>query len=1181
MCGIFGFLSGREGPEQRAAGPGKPVPDGFFRAVAALTDFGAEPSRLRIQEISADDRAAVGELLDGAQAESYFFTGREGFLASLADPALAGRLRQAAAAVSAWSARLDACAERGGLGSQADREFLNRLIVGGKDIAWRIEKDVLAAHAGLLTLLGSETAGSQPEATLAHAWELDLALTNVNRLEVRGRDSAGLAVYVRFPSSQALEAFLDGGNGDGARRHELDRRSRLPSLTHGAIVRPSTAEAVLLQVFKTASEVGKMGDNAAFLRDAIARDGFFQDALRVPGVEVQCLAHTRWASNGIISLANCHPVDSAVRVRGGGERGRGEVIGVLNGDVDNYQELLDRYIRRPGLEIDEAITTDAKIIPVVVAHHYAETGDLVAAFRRAFAEFEGSMAIGVMAADRPGEFVFGQKGSGQGLFLGLKGGAAVSRPQAVAIASEMYGLVELTPRYVKAEGERVEGGEVFHLRAGDGVAVRVESGGAAGPLPASRVRAAEITTRDINRGDRPHFFLKEIGESVDSVRKTLRGKFETAGGEVRFLLGPDVLSAELIEALRSGKIRRIIVTGQGTAAVAAEGIAHLLEDALARASPAFQIAALKATELSGHHLRDDMADTLVIAVSQSGTTTDTNRTVDMAKERGARILGIVNRRNSDLVYKSHGVLYTSDGRDIEMSVASTKAFYAQNVAGAVLALALASELGTLEAAEIAAAAADLERLPEALRRALDLEPEVARLASELALKRRHWALVGTGAGKIAANEIRIKLSELCYKSIAIDFFEDKKHIDLSSEPLILACANGLPPATVSDIVKEVAIFKAHKSIPIVIADEGESRFDPYARGVIRVPRAGRLSFLCAAAVGHLFGYHAAAAFDARAERLRRVRAEVLAALGRSEAEEGLAPLPAPVTETVLALEGELAAGDLDGGLNAGTAAKLWRAFEALLGRLSLETFRRGRAGWADALLGHLSEAIAELSRPIDAIKHQAKTVTVGISRGEAPVAEGVLLATFRGFGLALDELAEPHRRFLAAFEPLVSSVEGATLYRVAGLDPLGRPAEGSTIRTLRKTGCAAEILSRSEEERPLAGTKWGVVKQGRIYLGYGKVDSRKVLMVPAVGEHPEGHLLLYHLELVPRGRREARLKALRARPEHLEKLKIAVTERNAAWSEELIDAADNDLLFFDPPDAAAEAILERCGMLKP
>jgi glucosamine--fructose-6-phosphate aminotransferase (isomerizing) len=96
----------------------------------------------------------------------------------------------------------------------------------------------------------------------------------------------------------------------------------------------------------------------------------------------------------------------------------------------------------------------------------------------------------------------------------------------------------------------------------------------------------------------------------------------------------------------------------------------------------FEVRAALATEVSGFSLKDDMSDTLVIAVSQSGTTTDTNRTVDLLKDRGASVIAIVNRRGSDLSTKADGVCYTSSGRDVEMSVASTKAFYAQAAAGA-------------------------------------------------------------------------------------------------------------------------------------------------------------------------------------------------------------------------------------------------------------------------------------------------------------------------------------------------------------------------------------------------------------------------------------------------------------------------------------------------------------------
>ena len=287
---------------------------------------------------------------------------------------------------------------------------------------------------------------------------------------------------------------------------------------------------------------------------------------------------------------------------------------------------------------------------------------------------------------------------------------------------------------------------------------------------------------------------------------------------------------------------------------------------------------MTATELSGFGLRRDMSDTLAVAVSQSGTTTDTNRTVDLLRGRGAAVLAIVNRRSSDLTEKAEGVLYTSDGRDVEMSVASTKAFYAQVAAGALLAAAISEAAGVGSDDRRHALLASLRTLPEAMRIVLDRRDVIADAARRFAPSKRYWAVVGSGANKVAAEEVRIKLSELCYKSIACDVTEDKKHIDLSSEPLILVCAAGLAGSTADDVGKEVAIFRAHKATPIVIADEGDTRYP--ATAVIPVPPVDpALGFVLSAMVGHLFGYEAALAIDASARPLREAMEVIERAVG--------------------------------------------------------------------------------------------------------------------------------------------------------------------------------------------------------------------------------------------------------------------------------------------------------------
>jgi glutamine---fructose-6-phosphate transaminase (isomerizing) len=274
-------------------------------------------------------------------------------------------------------------------------------------------------------------------------------------------------------------------------------------------------------------------------------------------------------------------------------------------------------------------------------------------------------------------------------------------------------------------------------------------------------------------------------------------------------------------------------------------------------------------------MEEDLTDMLVIPITQSGTTTDTNRAVAMAAERGAMVISIVNRRQSDITTKSDGVFYTSDGRDIEMSVASTKAFYSQIVAGHILALSFAKLLGTMSDNMIADELTNLEHIPSAMLAVLAKKEEIRTSVEMLSRKKRYWAIVGIGPNKAAADEIRIKLSELCYKTISSDIIENKKHIDLSAEPLIIVCAAGSPEAVIGDIVKDVAIFKAHKAGVVVFANEGDNRFAKIADSVIGVPGGGHPApVILNTLAGHLWGYYAACHIDEDATFLREFRGQL-------------------------------------------------------------------------------------------------------------------------------------------------------------------------------------------------------------------------------------------------------------------------------------------------------------------
>ena len=1139
MCGIIAVV---RRPSDRA-----PEAAGRLADQVGVAELLLEPSlddlRDRLDR-GADELEAVDRALRGVP----------GLQSLVADPAGAARIAARVESVGERCDRIETLLDTAGAAAPEDLEATNAALIRCKDAAWAIGRDRLRAAAQVASLTETEvtTAG------LGVMFSVHQALSALDRLEVRGRDSAGLEIQLvghgldpHDPvTAAALERRRDRGFGSGSVR---------------------LVDGVLVIVHKAAAEIGELGDNTAVLRDALRDDDLLQAALVADDVSGVVLGHTRWASIGIISEPNAHPQCS--EELDGADRPF--VTAVLNGDVDNYADLT----AAEDLQIAAEITTDAKVIPTLMARRLSEGSDAAEAFRETVASLEGSVAIAATTVASPDRLLLALRGSGQAIYVGVADDAYI-------VASEPYGVVEETASYVRMDGETPADpdnptgsrGQIIELRAEgagsiDGMS-RWSYDGTELPVTDDDVQTAQVTTRDIDRGEYPHFLLKEITASPSSFRKTLRGKLiEDDAGSMRVVLGPDTLPAEVRSALSSGRVDRVLVIGQGTAAIAGQSLAHHLTDFLAESE--VRVEAILATELSGFQLRSDMSDTLVVAISQSGTTTDTNRTVDMVRSRGASVIAIVNRRGSDLTDKSDGVLYTSDGRDVEMSVASTKAFYSQVAAGLLLAQAISDEVPDgADATDPAQQELlrDLRDLPDRMEEALQVRQAAAEAAATFGPSRRYWAIVGNGVNQIAAREIRVKLSELCYKSIACDGTEDKKHIDLSCEPMILVCAAGLIGSTADDVAKEVAIFRAHKAAPIVIASEGDRTF-PAALSVLTVPSTHpRLAFVLATMAGHLFGYEAALAIDAQARPLRAARAAIDAAAASAggdlhgahlDGEQLVEQLrPELSTQGGVYLDG-LRSGGYNGHLEANTAVRLAGHFRYAIGISPLDAYQVefGKVGTPGVVLedltASLTAAIEELTRPVDAIKHQAKTVTVGISRSDESLLEVPLVAAAIAAGSPRDRLTYATLRSLGDLDPAVVEVTGYTRYRVEHGDDLAR----ATVTVVDRGGVSTGLASRADRDPRLRGTKALVARERELMVARGRSDGRLVVILPESKDGVTTGLQLLHVTIADRLPAATVRSVMRGYRRRYQALHDAVTETEEVFRDDLLaDEPVADLL---------------------
>ncbi|MHC4698686.1 MAG: glutamine--fructose-6-phosphate transaminase (isomerizing), partial [Planctomycetota bacterium] len=447
------------------------------------------------------------------------------------------------------------------------------------------------------------------------------------------------------------------------------------------------------------------------VRKAAGRIYVLEQQLDVAADARHGIGHTRWATHGAPTDVNAHPhTDNS-----------GKIALIHNGIIEN-DRALRTYLEQQGVSFRS--DTDTEVLAQLIGQFYE--GNLEQAVRRALREVSGTYGMAVVCADEPDVIVAARQGSP--LIIGVGQNEHIVASDAAAILAHTTQVIYL------------EDGEIARITS---ESLRLTTLDA---LPVTRgVEEVEWSLKQIELAGYEHFMLKEISEQPEALENCLRGRIDLKEGAVH-LGGLADCSRELIRA------KRVILTACGTAWHAALVGEYLFEE-LARIPTETEYA-------SEFRYRNPIIDdgTVVVAVSQSGETADTQAALREAKQRGALVLGVVNVVGSTIARETDVGVYLHVGPEI--GVASTKAFTGQV---AVLAL-IACYLGRRKHMSAVAATqfiTALARIPQQMRQPLE-HADMAKLVAETYYERDNWLYLGRGYNYPVAMEGALKLKEISY-----------------------------------------------------------------------------------------------------------------------------------------------------------------------------------------------------------------------------------------------------------------------------------------------------------------------------------------------------------------------------------------------------------------------------------
>ncbi|MCB9031605.1 MAG: glutamine--fructose-6-phosphate transaminase (isomerizing) [Chitinophagales bacterium] len=524
------------------------------------------------------------------------------------------------------------------------------------------------------------------------------------------------------------------------------------------------------------------------------------------------IGHTRWATHGEPNTRNAHPHVS----------NRQKLAIIHNGIIENYASLKTELLKRG--HVFESDTDTEVLIHLIEDIEEKENVDLAEAVRIALTQVVGAYAIVIASEENPDLLIAARKSSP--LVLGIG-------DNEYFVASDATPLIEYTKEVVYLNDE-----EIAIVERGKELVIKNLENEEATPY----IQELQLQLDMIEKGGYDHYMLKEINEQPNSIKDSMRGRL---GHGNRIQLGGIV---EYENKIMHAK--RIIIVACGTSWHAGLVAEYLFED-LARIPVEVEYA-------SEFRYRNPVIgeDDVVIAISQSGETADTLAAIELAKSKGATVLGICNVVGSSISRATHAGSYTHAGPEI--GVASTKAFTAQVTVLTLMALSIARKKGAIPESKYQQLAVELSAIPNKVADVLATEPLIRTLSEEFK-DVAHFLYLGRGYNFPVALEGALKLKEISYIHAEGYPAAEMKHgpIALIDEnmPVVVLATNR---SAYEKIVSNIQEVKARKGRVIAIVSEEDEAISELAEHVIVIPETEEaLTPLLSVIPLQLLAYHIA------------------------------------------------------------------------------------------------------------------------------------------------------------------------------------------------------------------------------------------------------------------------------------------------------------------------------------